>query len=175
MKKQLTLEDIVVGKKYVVSVEDHHTFKIGDVITAIDNEGGAYHNDGNSHGFVDESGNWQYVNYDSIKEQEIDMTPCKELGYEVGQVFEVVQRDTLNAKVKIGDLAILTDIGGWFEMLNGKLKGVVQRNRNFAAFKRIYPPTPKSKPAPLSVDVTVVCEGKKTTISRSSAEKLNLI
>jgi len=94
--------------------------------------------------------------------------------YEVGQVFEVVAKNILGVLVKIGDLAVLVTKSGKFEMLSGKIKGNSQYDSRFQDFKRIYPPEVEVIEE-LPKDVIITCEGKETTISRESAEKLNLI
>jgi len=181
--KRLTLEDIVIGKDYVI-VKESEDFKTGGIVTAIGKESKKYFNDSNSHAFTPKGSSdynkYTYLSYDEIKEQEIDMTPCKELGYEEGQVFEVIKDNRGNYSA--GSIIILNVDDGtnvpFFKLIKGydsnegsHRDGTCMRLHEI---KRLYP-TPEPKLAPPSADVTVVCEGKETTISRSSAEKLNLI
>lgn len=71
------------------------------------------------------------------------MTPCQEKGYEVGQVFEVIDDSNFHSSVYIGDILVLISGDGTFEVLSGNHKGNLQWNSLFDNVTRIYPPEEK--------------------------------
>lgn len=106
------------------------------------------------------------------------MSKATEKSYEVGQVFKRVSHDTFWTDV--GDLLIFSrDDGSYcpkFLHLTGKEEG---KNyfHNLDDIVRVYPPELEvvEEVVEESTDVTIMCEGKETTISRESAKELNLI
>ena len=104
------------------------------------------------------------------------MTPCEERGYEVGQVFEVV--DDRYVVTRPGAIMVLHDDDGSsrppflaIANLPENYKNKLQRkfNVDIENIKRIYPPEEESK------TVDVMCEGNVVEISRELAKALNLI
>ncbi len=102
---------------------------------------------------------------------------CKDKGYKVGQVFEVVGND--EEAFKVGSIIVLSeDIGNTnplFDLVWGECRyeyGILTErgaHELLKNVKRIYPPEEGSKP------VEITCEGKTVEISRESAKALNLI
>ena len=104
------------------------------------------------------------------------MTPCEKRGYEVGQVFEVV--DDRYVVTRPGAIMVLHDDDGSscptflaIANLPENYKNSLQKKFcvNINDVKRIYPPEEESE------TVDVMCEGKTTQISRESAKALNLL
>lgn len=94
--------------------------------------------------------------------------------YSVGNIFEI---DTLTGNPSgcfgnEGDLVVMHSGGTTptYTWLTGDRKGQTHYKHK-ENLLQVYPPLPE----PESETVTIVCEGKETTISRESAKELNLI
>lgn len=107
------------------------------------------------------------------------MTPCEKRNWEVGQVFEVIERYhiSLNAGSKGSIFVLSRDDGGYqplFDLIKGDCDYDLGKKTKKGAYlplhkvKRIYPPEEESK------EVEITCEGKTVKISRESAKALNL-
>jgi len=88
-------------------------------------------------------------------------------GYEVGQVFKVVNADYFDSSVKEGDLLQLETKRGEFRVISGDGFGMIQLDSSFDEVERVWPPG--------NDKVLITCEGKTVEISRESAKALNLI
>ena len=167
--KTLAMENIVLGNKYIL-VNKIGGYRVGDVVIAVGEDDGAICNDESSHAFRLESHSFghNYIHYEDIEEYD-------DGSGKVGHVFEVVDKGLFAKDVQVGDIAVLIDAAeGHLKMMSGKAKGCNQYDSRLEWVKRVYPPVPEPVPVP-SATVTIMCEGKETTLSRESAKELNLI
>ena len=148
---KLTYKDIVIGKEYVITHEDMD-YDVGEVVTAIGREKGAYHNDGDSHGFVGENKGWQYISYENIKEKDMKQD------YTVGDLFKVIES---NGWIYEGAIVKLKMDDGsaspYFELVTGDSKNAegayILYSRLEPLFIQEVEPAPEVfKPFTLTVD-----------------------
>lgn len=100
---------------------------------------------------------------------------CKNKGYKIGDIFEVVES---GGNFEKGSIIVLSEddesSAPRFDLIKGRcnfcVNGIKTKQGNYANLdrvRRIYPPEDNK--------VAITCEGKTVWISRESAEALNLI